>query len=222
MSASPREVREANEQEALIALLAPEVADRVRAGEYTVQPGRKPDRPWVRRADNGRIVQGQSPNTPSPAETGKRSAIRQSASYRQALESFLPMFKTDNERQSFERLVEVVMWAVEGAPQTVEYDCPHPETCPLKGRKHHIAWAKNPDAQTGFKMIELLAGKAAQTATLNVNTRSEVAVFEHRTLDVNVYDISRQTAEQRRQMLIDAGVIESEWVSRVVPESYDD
>ncbi len=115
-----------------------------------------------------------------------------------------------------------MLWAIEGAPQSIKVDCPHPETCTAKNTKHVLAWAKSPDPVTGFKLIELLAGKAAQTVNTNTHIEADIRVLEHRTADVVVYDMSKQTAEQRRQRLVDAGVIEAEWVARVLPQDYDE
>lgn len=211
--ASPREVRETNEQEALIALLDDDIAAKVRSGEFVVSPGRKPDRPWVRRADNHRIVQGQSPRTPDPAETGKRTAFKQTASHREALELFLPMFSEGPQRQSFERLVERVVDAVEGVPVKVMAKCGH-DGCDLT---HAMVYVPKVDTSVGFKLIELLAGKAAQTIQQTKKVEGDIRILEHRTAEVVVYDMSTQTAEQRRQRLIDAGVIEADWIGRVLP-----
>ena len=209
---TPREIREANADSNLLALLSDEVRAKVEDGTYYAVAGKRPDRPWVRRSDNNRVVQGQSPRSPDSAEQGRRTALKQTASYRDALELFLPMFSDGEQRQSFERLVEKVLWAVEGAPQKVTFDCPHPETCPQKNKKHVVAYTDKPDPVTGFKLIELLAGKAAQTINQNTKVTADVSVMEHRTLDVRVYDMSTQTAEQRKQQLIEAGVIEHEWL----------
>lgn len=186
------------------------------SGEAYAVPGRKPDRPWVRRTDNHRVVQGQSPAVPNPAETGKRTALKQTASYREALETFLPMFADGDDRKSFERLVDKVIWGIEGYPQEVAFDCPHPDTCPRGGKKHVIAYVGKPDLAVGFKMIELLAGRAAQTVNQNIKTTSVSLELEHRTFDVRLYDMSTQTAEQRREALIEAGVIEREWLDKIV------
>ncbi len=221
-----REIREANQDDSLLALLDPEIREKVESGEFYAVPGRKPDRPWVRRADNHRVVQGQSPNTPDPAETGRVTALKQTKSYREGLEMFLPLFKDENQRHSFEGLVDKFVWAIEGYPTEMKFDCPHPETCTLKGRdgqlkKHVVLFVDKPNAEMMFKLIELLAGKAAQTVNSNMRIEADVRVMEHRTQEVVVYDMSTQSAEQRKQRLIDAGVIEAEWTSRVLPTNFD-
>lgn len=221
-----REIRELNEPDHLLALLDGEVREKVLSGEYYAVPGRKPDRPWVRRADNHRVVQGQAPNTPDPAETGRRTAVKQTASYRNALELFLPLFKEDGQKQSFEGLIEKFVWAIEGYPTAVKFDCPHPESCTLKGRdgqlkQHVVQFVDKPNAEMMFKLIELLSGKAAQTVNTNIRAEADIRILEHRTQEVVVYDMSTQTAEQRKQRLIDAGVIEAEWTSRVLPTDFD-
>lgn len=226
MEPTAREIRELNEPDNLLALLDPEIRERVESGELYAVPGRKPDRPWVRRSDNHRVVQGQAPNTPDPAETGRRTAAKQTASYRNALELFIPLFKEDGQKQSFERLIEQFVWAIEGYPTEVRFDCPHPEECTLKGRdgqpkKHVIAFVDKPNAEMMFKLIELLSGKAAQTVNTNIRAEADIRILEHRTQEVVVYDMSTQTAEQRKQRLIDSGVIEAEWTTRVLPDNYD-
>lgn len=217
--ASVPEIREANEQERLIALLPPEIAEKVTSGEYYVVPGKRLDKPWVRRSDNHRAVQGQSPNVPASKETGERTGLKQTASYREALETFLPMFETDAQKLSFQRLVEKVMWGVEGYPQEVRFPCPHPEHCNAvrnKGGDHVVSFVSKPDLATGFKLIELLAGRAAQTINQNIKSSSVSVELEHRTFDVRLYDMSTQTAEQRKEALIEAGVIEREWLEKVI------
>ena len=170
------------------------------------------------------MVQGQAPNTPDPAETGRRTALKQTASFRSALEMFIPLFKEDGQRQSFEGLVEKFVWAIEGYPTEVRIDCPHPTTCDLKGRngelkKHVITVIDKPNPEMMFKLIELLAGKAAQTVQQTTRFEADIRLLEHRTAEVVVYDMSTQTAEQRKQRLIDSGVIEAEWLEKVMPST---
>lgn len=215
-SPSPPEIREANAQEALLALLDEPVRAMVLSGEAYVVAGKKPDRPWVRKTGTHTVVQGQSPNVPDSAEMGKRTAPKQTATYREALESFLPMFKTDEEKLSFQRLVEKVMWGVEGAPQKVSFPCPHPETCPKGGKDHVFAWVGKPDLAVGFKLIELLAGRAAQTVNATIKSTNINVELEHRTFDVRLYDMSTQTAQERMDALIESGAVEREWLAKVI------
>lgn len=187
-----REVRESNELEALIAAAPEELQDDIRAGELEVLPGQR-GKPVVRRADNKRIVKGSGRplRANDPAHVGTVTAYKRSNSYREAMETLIPMFPTADARKSFEGMIDLMWEAAEGSPQQVE--CMH---C---GKKS--AWAFKKDGALLFKMIELLSGKARETKDINVEGSQLTQILERRVVDVVVHGVDRNNVSAKRAAL---------------------
>jgi len=221
---SPREIREANDREALIEAFRagdyghlldehePEVIDAssVRVGPYIIRPGASADKPVIVDATTKRMVKGSGrlPKGNDPVLTGKATAYKQTKEYRQAFEEMFPAGGDVDERGSLAWWFDQAWAAAEGSPQYVE--CPHTEC----KQKHVVAMKK--DGGLIFKMIELAVGRAPQTVNVNSKHEEIVKALEYRVYDVTLHGIGADEADERHQLIqqfgytLDGGFVEAE------------
>ncbi len=179
----------------LISLLPPDLKEKVEEGTYSVYPGQNPEKPVVL-DEKGRLVKGSGrwPNANDPAWTGKVSGYKKSKSYREALETLVPLEGDEQTRGSFAWWIEQGMQAAEGSPQRIECPC----GCEYKG-----IYAFKKDAQMIFKIIELLHGKAREAMDINVKSEQLVAILNERVPmnTIEVHTIDPADVERRTDML---------------------
>ena len=199
-------MREANEETALIAKLPEQLREMVEAGEYQVWGEGQGGKPVVLDA-SGHIVAGSGryPNANDPAEVGRKSAFKRSRKYRELLEAFVG--DDPEAKYQFEHLVDLAFEAANGSPQLI--DCPHPSICPEKKTRHVVAFKR--DGQLIFKLLELLVGKAKETVETTHDERRLEVLVDARSQPVGVFDIDPREAAERREQLMNEGVVEADW-----------
>lgn len=185
----------------LLQFVSDDVAQRVRDGEYELLPGMRADKPVIRRIDNGRLVQGSGryPKANDIGQVSKETAYLRTNDYRAALQASIPATASPATRYSLELLIDKFMYAIDGQPKPMR--CEHPNC----NQQH--SWVQPIDTTAVFKLIENLVGKAEQVQRVEQNVHVDVT---HRTFDIRVYDIDPDSAYERRNALVEAGIIEAE------------
>jgi len=192
-----------------------------RDGDLEILVGQAVGKPVVRDAATKRLLPGSGryPKASNSAAVGKANAFKLTKTYREALEQAYTLGPEAG--RTFEQLVQMFHEAVDGSPQTV--DCPHPEMHTTKAdgpRKHLVAFKKDPNAI--FKMIELLAGKARETSDVSGQViHLHKLLDERQTVQVTGLELAPGEAEQRKQDLLEAGVIEEGWFREVTEGEAD-
>lgn len=188
----------------IMSLVPEQFREGVLSGEYTVEPRYRwynPDKPVIVSTDTHRIRSGRYINANNPAVIGRASAYKQTSSYRQMLETIVPLDGNKDKRGSFAWLLEQFHQACEGSPQLAP--CPHPDICPQGGKPHVIAFKKEPAPM--FKLIELMAGKAKETQEVNVNTKQLLSILNDNVpiTEITVIDLPPEQARERKMLMED-------------------
>ena len=169
----------------LLELLNPELREKVEKEGWSCYEGQNPAKPVVL-DEYGRIAKGSGrwPNANDPGLMGKLTGYKKSETYRQALETLVPMDGDENRRGSFAWWLQQGMEAAEGSPQRVQ--------CNACGKPQVVAFKK--DGNLIFKIVELLSGKAKETQDINLKSQQLIAVLNERTpLDkVHVFTIDEE------------------------------
>lgn len=167
----------------------------IKLGPIEVLPGRG-GKPVVRDAVSKKLMAGTyqlSKHITDVVMEGKsKRDFEKSETYRNALEVLTPMFGSD--KQSLERLLDVLWKAIEGEPTAVR--CHHPGC----GELTHMYYPKS-DSATAFKLFENLVGKAAQTQNVSIKEDKLVQILEQRTVNVVVQGLNETEAFERRDMI---------------------
>lgn len=212
MSPSAREVREYNAQEALVAAFEKSAHGKLldeytpeqtitglRVGPVEILEGQDPKKPVIRDARTKRLLEGSGryPRANDAAMVGRATGYKNTTEYRQAFEALFPAGGDVNERGSLAWWFDQAWAAAEGSPQYV--DCPHPDLCPERNKKHVVAWKK--DSSIIFKMIELGVGKAPQTVNINSHEEKIIQALEHRVIDVNIQGLAPVDVAERQRVI---------------------
>lgn len=207
-----REVREYNAQEALVEAFSKTAHGKLleeyqpeqtitglRIGPVEILQGQDPAKPVIRDARTKKLMEGSGryPRANDSAMVGRQFAYKNTTEYRQAFEALFPAGGDVSERGSLAWWFDQAWAAAEGSPQYV--DCPHPESCPEKNKKHVVAFKK--DAALIFRMIELAVGKAPQTVNINSHEEKIIQALEHRVIDVNIQGLSSDDTAKRAQVI---------------------
>lgn len=178
-------------------LLTPELRSRVESGEYEIVGMGQNDKPVVVNADTKRFVKGSGRplNANDPAWTGKVTAYKRSAAYKDALEQFIPAWKDDSP-DAITSLEELVASAKKLAtPQKVKMEKECPCGC---GESVVFEVDKLPDAKMVMFLIERLAGAATKTENINVRSEEVIALLTDKSLATGLQIVSL-TPEQRAE-----------------------
>lgn len=187
--------------EKLLALVTPEHREGALRGLYEVLPGKDPLKPVVRATDGKQLVEGTGryPGANDPAEVGRKSAHKRTASYREAMEKLVALDGGPDQRGSFAWFLNRAYDAAEG--KAVRVECFH-EGC---SENHADAVAFKPDAKLIFSIIEMMAGRATQAIEIDVNAVALTKVLQLRTVEVVVH--MQDPAERARRIkLLDIDV----------------
>lgn len=187
--------------EFLLKMVSIEHREGALAGLYEVLPGKNPEKPVVREKESKQLVKGSGryPGANDPAEVGKKSAFKRTASYREAMEQLVALDGGPDQRGSFAWFLNRAYDAAEG--KAVRVECFH-EGC---DDKHLEAVAFKPDAKIIFSIIEMMAGKATQAIEIDVNAVALTKVLQLRTVEVVIH--MQDPAERARRIkLLDLDV----------------
>lgn len=146
--------------------------EKVATNNYRIYPGQNPDKPVVLNA-SGNFVPGSGrwPNANDPGWVSKTTAHKRTNSYRQAMETLVPLEGDETTRGSFAWWVAKAMEAAEGSPQRVN--------CPSCGEASVYAFKQ--DGNLIFKIVELMHGKARESQDINVQSHHIVEALNERT-----------------------------------------
>jgi len=216
---TPRDIRDANREEELLALTPERYRMDVLEGRLEVLEGQNPNKPVIRVScdlfyvdgkdyKRGQTVPGTGryPNANDIAVIGKETAYKLSKSYREAIETLTPIDGGPEVKGSVAWWFDQAWQAASGSPQLV--------TCTSCGHKWNHAFKK--DGGLIFKMIELVGGKAKETKDINVRDIEMKALLEKREVDVYLHEIDPNEAASRRRLL---KVIEGEIIDEATPPS---
>lgn len=204
MTATPREIREDNRREQLIALAPERYRADIIEGRLEALEGQNKDKPVIRvlattyyvdgkQFGKGQLLPGSGryPNANNPAVIGRENAYKLTTTYREAIEALTPIDGGVDVRGSIAWWFDQAWQAAEGSPQLV--------TCTSCGHKWNHAFKK--DGGLIFKMVELVGGKAKETKEINVRDIEMKALLERREVDVFVHEIDPGEAAARRRLL---------------------
>lgn len=188
---------------ALIDLVSADIQEKVLAGEWELLQGYDPERPVIRDVKTKKLQKGSGkyPRAPRFQDISPKYSYKRTKTYREALESLIPIFPDKDAAHSFNELVERFFEAISNDERAAR--CEHPG-CSLK----HL-WIPNVDPGAIFKMIENLAGKAVESKKIEIE--NTVDITEYRTYDVTIHGISLDAAAARKQDLLDSGIIDAEY-----------
>lgn len=188
-------------READLALLTPEMRERVESGEVYMGWPRTwmfPHRPVLRDVKTTKLVKGSGKIVGSKDVTvaGRENGFKKRRGYVALTEEFIPpsdLKDNPNAILTFRELVETLIDACMGSPQEVK--------CPSCGAKGLHAFKK--DAATLFKLYENLKGKARETTDVNVMGQHLVAVLNERmdVREVVLHSIDPVEEQRRRSAL---------------------
>lgn len=206
---SPREVREANEREALLDQLDDDTRAMVEAGDIIITETGQGGRPVLVEADSKKFVKGtgRPQNANDIGAIGKATAFKRTSAYREAWEEFFALGGEEGAR-TFSDLVEKLWWAAQGAPQLAK--CHH-----VGCGKMHLTVLK-PDAKVLMQMVESFVGKRQQVEhTGGIEHLHELLLGGGQpTGPVTVWTQDPRggdSPDDRRQILIEDGTINKEW-----------
>lgn len=194
------------------------------AGDLLVYRGERPEKPVILDAETKRYVKGSGRRHGANdiGAISRATAIKRSASYREAFEKTIAPLRADNPEAAFslERLIEVAFSAAEGFPQ--EVDCGHPEAHTRAAERKHVV-AFKPDMNIVFRMIELLVGKAKETidANINITTKRLEYLMTVRDTPQAVYYVTEAEQRERYETMVREGIIEPDWVDLPVTQADD-
>ena len=194
----------------ILSLLTEEVREGVLSGLYFVRPQAdwwSADKPVVV-GKNGKLVTGKYKNSKDPQVAYKENGWKINKSYQQALEDYFPTDELDNNPNivtHFNKLVEAMWRGINGSPQQVKIQCPHPDVCPKGGGEHVVAYAFKVDPHAAFKLIENLKGRAAETQNINVDQRIVAMLNERVPTNVIEYHYVNPDKTEERRLELGSG-----------------
>lgn len=177
-------------QEGLIDRVEPEIRDRILAGELLIEPGQRPEKPVLKDAATGRFIKGSGRpvNANDPAITGKVSAYKQTKSFTEWFDAFIPAVAEDNPDAiiSLQELIETAARVSRG--EDVEIEC---SNCKSKNW-----YAIKPNAKLLSFLIERRVGKAKETQDINLRSESIIQLLQD-PRPIGVVEVITMTPEER-------------------------
>ena len=183
----------------VLAVLQPEVRDRVLAGELHAYPGKDRNKPVIRDAVIGALVKGTgiSPRAVDIDRVSQETAYKRTKTYRQALEEAIPASSDPNVRRSVGWIIARLEEAMVGGMVQVPADCPE---C---GTHFKVDAYRKPDTYAAIKVLELVHGRARETQDINLNMNELHKMLEERTprREIVVRTMDPAEAQHRREVI---------------------
>lgn len=178
--------------------------ERFNAGELEVLDGEHTDKPVVRDSQTKRLVKGSGryPNANDIAEISRETAVLRTRTHQKLMEALISVEDNDPDAViSLRGLVQQVVDAVIGGEETLK--------CKACGEL--AVYRRKVDTATGFKLIEKMTGRAAQTVEQKIEENTLAALLADRETRTEVFGISPGEAEERERMAREEGIVEAEW-----------
>lgn len=193
----------------LFALLAPELQERVRLGEVRIVAPGKNEKPVVIDAAGHPVKgSGQYLAAPDAGYVSKTTAYKRSKAYNEAITQMVGAWKNDETLPdailSLEELISAAkrLAVPEPVTQIVEHEC---SEC---GHQDSVAFRTDakPDQKMLAFLIERLAGAAAKTENINIQSEEMIRIMsdQHVLHEVTFVGLTAEQRAERARQIMDA------------------
>jgi hypothetical protein len=177
---------------------------RYEAGELEVLPGQRPDAPVVRTSDTKRTVKGTGkwPGAKDGAVASRETAHKRTTTHRRVIERLVSLEDEDPDAViTVRELLEALKTAVVGGTETLKcHDC-----------GEYGVYRRKIDAATGFKLLENVGGKAAQTIFQGIEEETREMLMLKREVAPRLFATTPGEAEERKRRAMEDGLVEEDW-----------